>query len=172
MINGLWAIFNLIFLSGALLVAFEQPQLRQAHRLGRQLDVVIRDADTMWYGKTVNISENGAHILLESRNSSLPDIVQVEVLGDSDKRASVNGRITRLDPTSANQVSLSLTFENVTQAQSDSLVLVIYSDVEQWYSQQRVEVDRPLESLRFLAAGVLRAFRDPRPGRSVRRVRT
>lgn len=171
-INGLWAIFNLIFLSGALLVAFEQPQLRQAHRLGRQLDVVIRGASTIWHGKTVNISENGAHILLESSNHSLPEVVQVEVMGDSDKRAIVNGRVTRLDPNSADQVFLSLMFEDVTQAQSDALVLVIYSDVEQWYSQQRIEVDRPLESLRFLAAGVLRAFRDPRPGRSIQRART
>ena len=171
-INGLWAILNLIFLSGALLVAFEQPQLRQAHRLGRQLDVVVRGANAIWHGKTVNISENGAHILLESSNHSLPEVVQVEVMGDSYKRAIVNGRITRLDPTSADQVSLSLMFEDLTQAQSDALVLVIYSDVEQWYSQQRVEVDRPLESLRFLAAGVLRAFRDPRPGRSVQRART
>lgn len=171
-INGLWAILNLIFLSGALLVAFEQPQLRQAHRLGRQLDVVVRGANAIWHGKTVNISENGAHILLESSNHSLPEFVQVEVMGDSHKRAIVNGRITRLDPTSADQVSLSLMFEDLTQAQSDALVLVIYSDVEQWYSQQRVEVDRPLESLRFLAAGVLRAFRDPRPGRSVQRART
>jgi cellulose synthase (UDP-forming) len=171
-INGLWAIFNLIFLSGALLVAFEQPQLRQAHRLGRQLDVVVSGLNTTWHGKTVNVSENGAQIVLDSTDHNLPDVVQVELMGDSDARAVVNGRITRIDSTSADRVLLSLTFENVTQAQSDALVLVIYSDVDQWYSQNRVEVDKPLESLRFLAAGVVRAFRDPRPGRSVRRART
>jgi cellulose synthase (UDP-forming) len=44
--------------------------------------------------------------------------------------------------------------------------------VEQWYSQRRLEADKPLESLRFLAAGVLRAFRDPRPANSMRRART
>jgi cellulose synthase (UDP-forming) len=171
-INGLWAIFNLIFLSGALLVAFEQPQLRRAHRLGRQLNVVVSGGSQTWRGRTMNVSENGAQIILESNNLNLPDTVDVELEGDFDRRAIVQGRIARIESRSPGEVMLSVTFENLSPAQSDALVLVLYSDVEQWYSQQRVEVDRPLDSLRFLAAGVIRAFRDPRPASSVRRART
>jgi cellulose synthase (UDP-forming) len=171
-INGLWAIFNLIFLSGALLVAFEQPQLRRAHRLGRQLNVVVSGASTTWRGRTINVSENGAQIMLESSNLNLPDQVEIELEGDFDKRAIVDGRISRIEAASDDEVILSVTFENLTQAQMDALVLVLYSDVERWYSQRRLEADKPLESLRFLAAGVLRAFRDPRPANSMRRART
>ncbi|MCU0565317.1 MAG: UDP-forming cellulose synthase catalytic subunit [Oculatellaceae cyanobacterium Prado106] len=168
LINGLWAIFNLIFLSGALLVAFEQPQLRRAHRLSRNLDVTVFGGDMPRRGRTQNISENGAQIILGTSNLNLPDQVEIEVVGDFDARATVTGRVTRLESAGQDQVMLSVTFVNVSQAQMDDLVLVLYSDVRQWYSQQRQEVDRPFESLRFLAAGVLRAFRDPRPADSIR----
>ncbi|NEO50377.1 MAG: cellulose synthase, partial [Moorea sp. SIO4A3] len=40
------------------------------------------------------------------------------------------------------------------------LVLVIYSDVREWYSQKRATLDRPMGSLGFLATGVFRAFRE------------
>jgi cellulose synthase (UDP-forming) len=162
-INALWSIFNLLLLSAALLVAFEQPQLRRAHRLNRQITAIIHSSqDATWTGRTIDISENGARIQLDSW-SNLPDIVDLELVGDFGARAFLDAKIIRVDPIDENQVILAVDFIDVTQSQYDALCLVIYSDVEEWYSQQTRYVDRPFESLRFLATGLMRAFSELKP---------
>lgn len=65
LINALWCIFNLFLLLAAVLVAFEQPQLRRAHRLSRKLTAVIHSGGQSWTGQTVDVSESGAQILLD-----------------------------------------------------------------------------------------------------------
>src|SRR5918998_55262 len=50
LINALWCIFNLFLLLAAVLVAFEQPQLRRAHRLPRKLTAVIHSGGQSWTG--------------------------------------------------------------------------------------------------------------------------
>ncbi|HEY9628495.1 MAG TPA: UDP-forming cellulose synthase catalytic subunit [Coleofasciculaceae cyanobacterium] len=169
-INALWALFNLALLATALLVALEQPQLRRTHRLHRQLTALIHSVDPICQGKTLDISESGARVLLESW-PNLPDWVELELIGDSGTRARVNGKITRVQPMQNNQVLLAIDFVDLTPAQSDALVLVLYSDVEEWYSQQRTEIDRPFSSLGFLLTGLSRVFRslEPAPTPPVRK---
>ncbi len=167
MINALWSIFNLTLLGAALLVAFEQPQLRRAHRLDRQLSTVIYGPQqTTWTGKTLDISENGAQILLESW-PNLPDVVELEIIGDFGARAFLDAKVLRVDPISDTEVVIAVDFIDPTPAQFDALTLVIFSDVNEWYSQQRQEFDRPLASLKFLATGLVRVFREPKPARQV-----
>ncbi|HEY9639543.1 MAG TPA: UDP-forming cellulose synthase catalytic subunit [Coleofasciculaceae cyanobacterium] len=162
-INAFWAIFNLILLSVALLVAFEQPQLRQSHRLKRQLSAVIYGSgQTTWTGRTLDVSETGARITLDGW-VNLPDIIDLELLGDSSARVRLSARITRINPNSDHQVVVTVNFIDMSQAQYDDLVLVIYSDVEEWYSQTRQNIDRPLASLGFLTTGLFRAFSDRQP---------
>src|SRR5919202_1582656 len=62
LVNGMWCVFNLVLLMAALLVAFEQPQLRVAHRLPRPLSATIYSSDRTWRGETINVSETGALI--------------------------------------------------------------------------------------------------------------
>ncbi|NJO43116.1 MAG: UDP-forming cellulose synthase catalytic subunit [Cyanobacteria bacterium CRU_2_1] len=165
-INALWALFNLILLTAAVLVAFEQPQLRRAHRLHRQLTVVIQGSQHItWTGRTVDVSERGARILLDSWQN-LPDVIELELIGDFDARAFLTAKIVRVDPISENQIQITVDFIDVTPAQYDALVLVLYSDVEEWYAQQREQVDDPLASLKFVLTGLNRAFRDPQPAKS------
>jgi cellulose synthase (UDP-forming) len=162
-INVLWVIFNLTLLVAALLVAFEQPQLRRAHRLNRELTTVIYGSNqTTWTGRTLDISENGARIVLESW-PNLPDVIELELVGDFGARAFVDGKVIRVDPVSEEQVVVAVDFIDLTPAQYDALVVVLYSDVKEWYAQERQQVDRPLESLKFLATVLVRAFRDHKP---------
>ncbi|MGJ3254111.1 MAG: UDP-forming cellulose synthase catalytic subunit [Elainellaceae cyanobacterium] len=166
-INASWSIFNLVLLGAALLVALEQPQMRQAHRLNRKLSTIIYGANGgNWEGRTVDVSENGARIRLESW-PNLPDVIELELIGDFGVRAFVDACIIRVQPMGENEVDITVNFIDVTQAQYDALVLVLYSDVEEWYSQIRTEVDQPFFSLRFLASSLTRAFRDPLPAQTV-----
>ncbi|MEO8893315.1 MAG: UDP-forming cellulose synthase catalytic subunit [Coleofasciculaceae cyanobacterium] len=164
LVNAMWCVFNMVLLSAAMLVAFEQPQLRVAHRLPRKLDVTIYSVDGSWTGKTVNVSETGALILLDSW-ANLPGEVEVEIVGDYGARAFLDGKIIRKTPLDNNQTRLALEFVNISRAQLDSIALVIYSDVKEWYSQKNEFTDAPLASFKFLATSLTRSFQEFKPDR-------
>lgn len=170
LVNAMWCVFNLILLLAAMLVAFEQPQLRKTHRLPRHLGAAVFTADKSWTGHTINISETGVLISLDAQ-PNLPDEVEVELVGDYGARAFMDGRIIRATPVEDNRSDLAIEFINPTQAQLDALTVVIYSDVKEWYSQNREDVDKPLESFGFLATGLIRSFREFQAagGRKVRK---
>ena len=163
LINSLWCVFNLLLLVAALLVAFEQPQLRRAHRLARELTTVIYGANQgALTGKTLDISESGARVVLHDW-PNLPDAIEVEIVGDFGARAFLDAKVIRVTPLSDTETLVAFDFINMTQAQKDALVLVLYSDVKEWYSQKRSDLDRPFHSLGFLATGLIRAFQEPKP---------
>lgn len=164
-INAGWCVVNLVLLSSAILVALEQPQLRQSHRLNRQLRVTVFSGNSTFHGTTLDISETGAQILLTDW-PNLPDTVDVEIHGDTTSRVFLQGRVLRVNPRNDQEVAITVTFEDMTQAQQDDLMLVIFSDVSQWYSQTRNNADKPLESIRFLMTSLLRAFREPKPSKA------
>ncbi|MBF2051324.1 MAG: UDP-forming cellulose synthase catalytic subunit [Elainella sp. C42_A2020_010] len=166
-INALWCCFNILLVMAACLVALEQPQLRRAHRLPRQLRAVIHSDGKFWIGKTVNVSETGALILLDLW-PNIPDEVRVELIGDAGASVLLDARIVRGIATSKLQVLLAVDFIEPTRTQRDDLTLVIYSDVNEWYAQHRRETDHPLASLRFIATSLNRAFQEFRPEVGVR----
>jgi cellulose synthase (UDP-forming) len=162
LINAVWCIFNLVLVLAACLVAFEQPQLRRSHRLPRQLNAVIHSDQQSWTGTTVNISETGAQILLDVW-PNIPDQVRVELVGDYGACVLLDAQIVRAIATDRLQTLLAVDFIQVSRTQLDDLVVVIYSDVQEWYSQNRQAVDNPLVSLRFIATSLKRAFQEFRP---------
>jgi cellulose synthase (UDP-forming) len=161
-INALWCCFNLLLVLAACLVALEQPQLRRAHRLPRQLQAIVHSDGQQWMGETVNISETGVQIRMGDW-PNVSDEVRIELIGDRGARVLLEARIVRALATRQLQTLLSMDFINMSQIQLDDLALVIYSDVEQWYSQYRNETDHPLASLRFIALSLKRAFQEFRP---------
>ncbi|KAM3114645.1 UDP-forming cellulose synthase catalytic subunit [Phormidesmis sp. 146-33] len=162
LINAFWCIFNLLLVVAACLVAFEQPQLRQSHRLPRELTAIIHSSDQSWTGKTVNISETGCQIMLDVWPNT-HDEVRVELIGDWGARALLNAQIIRGTATSRLQALLAVRFINPSRTQLDDLIVVLYSDVQQWYSQQRLERDHHLRSLKFITTSIIRVFRELQP---------
>jgi cellulose synthase (UDP-forming) len=158
LVNALWCIFNLILLTAAILVALEQPQLRKTHRLERKLPTRIYSEGQTWTGKTLNVSETGSQILLETW-PNLPDEVDVELEGDFGSTVRFKSRIIWTKPVNESQIVLAIEYIEPTQAQLDQLVIVMYSEVEEWYSQNRKIADAPLASFLFLARAFGRAFR-------------
>lgn len=161
-INAIWCIVNAGLLLAAILVALEQPQLRKSHRLARKLRTTLYSGDETISGTTIDISETGAQVALDSW-PNLADRIEVEISGDTVSRAHLSGRVTRVTPRSDNEVVVAIAFENITTSQLDALTLVIYSDVDEWYAQKRSVADRPFASIAFLYTSLVRAFRDPKP---------
>jgi cellulose synthase (UDP-forming) len=166
-INAFWCIYNLFLLLAAVLVAFEQPQLRRAHRLPRKLTAVIHCAGMSWTGQTIDVSESGTQVLLDEW-PNIPDEVKVELVGDYGARVLLNGQVIRAIATSKLQARLFIDFVNITRPQLDDLTLVLFSDVKEWYSQTRKEVDNPVESLKFIVTSFKRVFREFRPAIGVK----
>jgi cellulose synthase (UDP-forming) len=166
-INAFWCVYNLFLLLAAVLVAFEQPQLRRAHRLPRKLTAVIHCAGMSWTGQTIDVSESGTQVLLDEW-PNIPDEVKVELVGDYGARVLLNGQVIRAIATSKLQARLFIDFVNITRPQLDDLTLVLFSDVKEWYSQTRKEVDNPVESLKFIVTSFKRVFREFRPAIGVK----
>jgi cellulose synthase (UDP-forming) len=167
LINTFWCVFNLSLVLAAILVAFEQPQLRRAHRLPRKLTAIIHEGSQSWQGTTVDVSESGCQVLLDEW-PNIPDEVKIELVGDFGARALLSGKVIRAIATSKLQARLFIDFVEPTRTQIDDLTLVIYCDVKEWYSQTRTEVDDPIESLKFIITSIKRVFREFRPAIGVK----
>ena len=164
LMNAGWSIFNLILLVAALLVAYEQPQVRRTHRLLRQLEVVLQDPYNPSHtlsGQTVNISETGAQIAFPSL-PNIPDQISLHITGDFGAEVQVTAKVHRVQKLSDQETRVTVEFIKMSRQQWDQLVLVLYSDVEEWYSQNRENSDNFLESLNFVLTALIRAFKDPK----------
>lgn len=162
LVNTLWCLFNLFLVMAACLAAFEQPQQRRAHRLPRKLTAIVHGDDQSWTGQTVNVSESGAQILLDVW-PNIADQARVELVGDGGTRVLLDAQIVRAIATPKLQTLLAVNFLAPSRTQMDDLTVVIYSDVEEWYSQRRQEADRPIESLKFILTSFKRAFQEFQP---------
>jgi len=167
LINTFWCIFNLFLVLAAILVAFEQPQLRRAHRLPRKLSAIIHEGHMSWKGTTIDVSESGCQVLLDEW-PNIPDEIKIELVGDYGARALLSGRVIRAIATSKLQARLFIDFVEPTRTQNDDLTLVLFSDVKEWYSQTRAETDDPIESLKFIVTSLKRVFREFRPAIGVK----
>ncbi|MBE9031139.1 UDP-forming cellulose synthase catalytic subunit [filamentous cyanobacterium LEGE 11480] len=170
LVNVFWSIFNLLLIISALMVAFEQPQLRRSHRLDRKLDVLLYSEEKTIKGRTINVSETGCQVVIDSW-ADLLDEVDLELIGDFGARAFLKAQVIRATPMNETELLLSLDFVSPTQAQFDALNLVIYSDVEEWYSQRREAMDDPMQSFKFLASSVVRSFQERTPASNNVRIR-
>jgi cellulose synthase (UDP-forming) len=118
----------------------------------------------------VDVSETGARIILDSW-PNIPDVIEIELAGDSTTRAFLKAQVVRGVPLNENQTFLIVDFLDLTQEEKDALSLVLYSDVKEWYGQERKTVDDPLESLRFIASSLTRSFKEPKPMPGITKVR-
>ncbi|WP_017325064.1 glycosyltransferase family 2 protein [Synechococcus sp. PCC 7336] len=184
LVNAAWCAFNLVLLGGGVLVCLEQAQLRESHRLNRKLEATIFGPGRQWQGYTLDVSETGARIRL-NRKPDLSEDLEVELVGDYGRRVRLlRSRIVWTRPVDSGQVDVGVDFgigQNSAWAQPnaapeeyelyrkqlDNLALVLYSDVKEWFSQHRAEIDRPLHSMWFIATAMGRALQEFIPYQSV-----
>ncbi|RMF64076.1 MAG: cellulose synthase, partial [Cyanobacteria bacterium J069] len=89
-----------------------------------------------------------------------------EIIPDPEK-CLLDAKIIRAKATPNLQVQMAVQFLHLSRTQIDDLVLVLYSDVKEWYSQKRQEQDNPVDSFKFIAASIGRVFREFRPESNV-----
>lgn len=170
LVNLAWSCFNFVLIVASILVAFEQPQLRRSHRLDRKLGAIIYSQDDTLKGTTMNVSETGCQVILDSW-ANLLDEVEIELIGDFGARAFLKSQVVRAVPLNDDQLIVTLDFIAPSRSQIDALTVVIYSDVQQWYSQHRENKDDAFGSIRFIATSLARAFQALKPESNQMRLR-
>lgn len=170
LVNLAWSCFNFVLIVASILVAFEQPQLRRSHRLDRKLGAVIYSQDETLKGTTMNVSETGCQVILDSW-ANLLDEVEIELVGDFGARAFLKSQVVRAVPLNNDQLIVTLDFIAPSRSQIDALTVVIYSDVRQWYSQHRENKDDAFGSIRFIATSLARVFQALKPESNQMRLR-
>ncbi|BAU12084.1 cellulose synthase catalytic subunit [Leptolyngbya sp. NIES-3755] len=168
LVNLFWSVFNFTLISAALLVGFEQPQRRFAHRLARNLRATVHDFGRSMQGVTLDVSDSGARILLD-QEVNLSDEIELDLVGDSDARASVRAHVVRVVSEQEGRSIALVQFVDLSRAQKDALNLVIYSDVQEWYAQRRDSIDDLFRSFAFIAGSFGRSLRPRRSTLTVSR---
>ncbi len=162
LVNMAWCLFNLVLLIAASLVALEQPQQRKAHRLQHRLQANLWAQSTVRKGITQNISETGAAILVDHW-SQMHEQVELEVFGESGASVRLMANVLRVELVNDVQSRVVVEYEPLSTGQADELTLILYSDVQEWYGQNRSAADNPLDSLKFVTLSLRRALRRYRP---------
>lgn len=166
LINYAWGLYNLALIFGAISVAVEQPQRRRTHRVNRELRAVIHANGRSWTGKTRDISESGTFIILDSW-PILPSVVELEIFGDTTARVRLPAKLIRGIPQNDQQMGFAFDFSGMlTQQQFDDLVLVIYNDVNEWYSVNSPYEDDPGQSFLFILTSLWRTVKTPKAGKA------
>ena len=133
MISLVWATYNLILLTAAIVVARQRAQLRGAPRLVRHLPCLLEFDGQFLEGTTLDISERGVSMTM-SRLLRLPPMVTVTIYGAAGERTSVASRVVRNDRGDSGQAFIGLEYRELTEAQHQSIVRLMYSDPDVWHA--------------------------------------
>lgn len=126
-INLGWAIYNLLFLAVALLVAWERPQRRAEERIARRVPVRLLPAGIDL--ETEEVSLSGCSLVVP-KNTALPGLREITLRfpgAELRLRASVifNERVR-------GKQRLGIRFEDVDVATRRALLLALYADPATW----------------------------------------
>ncbi len=171
MVNAGWGVFNMLLLLPSVLVALEQPQLRRTHRLERKMLCILTTRGRTYVGHTDNVSETGARITFDQAPALL-DVVEVELVGDFGARVVIpKAQVVTKFPPRDGKTAIAVDFGELSQVEMDNLAIVLYSDVAEWYSQDRSDKDNAFSSLWFLITALGRVLQDfrPAPKRAIRK---
>ena len=113
-------------------------------------------------GTTQNISETGVAILVEHW-SQIHEQVELEIFGESGASVRLQANVLRVELLNDCQSLVVLEYDALSTRQADDLTLILYSDIQEWYGQNRSATDDPLASLKFVTLSLKRALRRYRP---------
>ena len=145
-LSCVWAVFNFILMACSIEVAREHPHRRHAIRLGRSYPVILHVNDAEFVGKTLNISETGALILLPEE-TLFPRQAMVRIVGDGDT-VILECEVRHCRWLKGEGSLVGLRFHLVSDVQGEQLIRILFSAPRSWD-----KVQRPLRDS-------LRAFKD------------
>ncbi len=165
-VNVIWTLFNVMLLSVATAVAWENQQRRRAVRVNVEVPagVVLPDGNVV-QGLTGDLSSTGVRLWTGSRLNVRPDDAVRIVLPVLDGDASLPGTVVRVE-----DESLRVQFDALSLAEDEALTMVLYSRADTWLGwDDSRERDHPVRSFVRIVRLAFRGLRQTiLPGRRSR----
>jgi cellulose synthase (UDP-forming) len=155
-VNVVWSLFNVMLLSVATAVAWENQQRRRAVRVNVEVPsgVILPDGSVV-QGLTGDLSSTGVRLWTGSRLNLRPgDAVRI-VLPVLDGDASLPATAVRIE-----DESLRAHFDALSLAEDEALTMVLYSRADTWLGwDESRERDHPVRSFARIVRLALRGLR-------------
>jgi cellulose synthase (UDP-forming) len=149
-INGTWALYNLLLAVEAILVARELPQRRRAHRLSLHFPCEVVAGGLTVAGRTTDISEAGAAVRLKS--VPLPPMLRLRFFLPGRQSLEVTAAVVRSQVTGGEQ-EVGLRFLPLSAREQNDLVHLLHG-----YSRAWEEAEPPPRVRLWQAVGRLVSF--------------
>jgi cellulose synthase (UDP-forming) len=156
LLSTFWAVYNLVILVAAIVVARERPQMRSWPRLSRKIACELSFNNQSLSGETFDLSETGMSLMLD-RPVFLPPVVSIRLMSDFGEITETKGQIIRNDSPPSERAKIGIRFLDVTEAQHQSLIRQMYSAPNSWEQPQR-DPSTTWRSFTYLATSSLRTF--------------
>jgi cellulose synthase (UDP-forming) len=153
-----WTVYNLMIAGGALAVASEKRQVREAVRVRTKLEAAIRLSpdDGAYLTETLDVSYNG--IALQLPDGIVPALDQrIQVL----LSPSRNDTWLDVDVKRVGHGIVAVRIDEMSIAQESALVQALFGRADAWMQwRERQHRDRPLQALGAVARHGIRGGRD------------
>ncbi|MBI4533035.1 MAG: PilZ domain-containing protein [Candidatus Melainabacteria bacterium] len=138
LLNAFWTFYNLILAMCAICVAIERPQRRAAHRISKQVPVLVRsnEIEHAEQGVTENLTEFGALLRLNAKGSmnwtSPGAQVLLAIKGQNGRPIELSATVRRCQQTANAQQLVGMQFAAADSDKIRSLIELIYCAPGTW----------------------------------------
>ncbi|MEK7858320.1 MAG: glycosyltransferase family 2 protein [Elusimicrobiota bacterium] len=159
-----WALFNIVLLATSIEVAREQPHKRATHRLHRSIPCELSFEDTVIAGKTVDISDHGVGVLLDTQ-AHIDQHVTLKLFGAGGMETSVEAEVLRTEWLEDGTSRVGLKFLNMSHETSCGVIRHMFSPPDSWAAVTHPRM-AGLRSFSHIAGVTLRKrLKKPRPAK-------
>jgi cellulose synthase (UDP-forming) len=157
-INLVWNFYNMMVIGSAAMAALERPFTRKAHRVRKELRVMVATADGVVPGVTQDISEFGALIKIPGEAVERGSQVVVTFVDAYGESVDVRGVVRRSVKDPDGQLFVGLEFLEEDAKRLSTLIELVYCDPDTW-GVFREEHDSLLKSFWLVMSTPARVYR-------------
>ena len=129
-ISLLWASYNVLLVSVAILSAREPRQLRDFTRHIRRFPCLILDGEEQCDALILDVTESGAAIRIPVPRFALPSGIRISVRDAQDKVLTLNARVVHQELEESGEATLGVQFDDVDESAAQGLIALSFASVD------------------------------------------
>ena len=153
-----WQLFNVVFLALGVIVAYEKPEKRKAHRVPGMDDGIIFIKDETFKGRVIDLSLTGIWITLENDLTYYLDDIRDHTLKFliKDVRGIVFSLKGKVVNANAHNIRMEFIYRNIDEERK--ITEIVYSPSTRWEYFTDEKSEDPMDSFIFLIKLTLKDF--------------
>ena len=157
-ILSFWQLFNVVFLALGIIVSYEKPEKRKAHRVPGMDDAIIFIRDETLRGKVIDLSLTGIWIRLEDDLSHMLDYIRDHTLEFliKDVRGIVFSLKGKVVNANSHNIRMEFIYRNMDEERK--ITEIVYSPSTRWEYFTDEKPEDPMDSFLFLVKLTVKDF--------------